>query len=141
VVALGNAKPSPYLPRVYWRHDAASHDWLTPANWSADAYPGEGIDATLYPDVSALSLADDSAYCYYTIVDSAAYHPVVSVVPPEVQALVDREDAIETYEVDEDESSALSILKGIYPALFRVTLDNVEGRIIVEEGSMEVFQD
>lgn len=137
VVAIGNAKPSPYLPRVYWRADNTNDAWLGSANWSGYAYPGEGVSSNTYLDVSASALANDSAYCKYTILDVSNTSPEVSVTPPYVQVLVDREETIGTYHVD-DSGSELTVLKGVYPELFKIRVDNEEGEIVIEEGSTEV---
>lgn len=140
VLAVGNAKPSPYLPRVHWRADNTNDAWLTSSNWGGGAFPGQGIPANTYYDVSASALANDSMYCRYAIVSTSTTNPEVNITPPAVQVLVDHENATGTYHVD-NTASQLRILNGIIPALFNDKVDSVDGEIVIDEGSVEVFSD
>ncbi|MDA3853637.1 MAG: HYR domain-containing protein, partial [Bacteroidales bacterium] len=131
IVSIGDAHPSPYLPRVYWRYNSTESVWLNSNNWGGCAFPGEGAISDSFPDVTAVDLLNDSAYCLYTVVDSSANSPLVTVTPPEVQVLIDRDDSIGTYRVDES-ASELTILTGIYPEIFDVVIENDEGSILIE---------
>lgn len=93
-----------------------------------------------YADVTSSDLANDSVYCKYTVLDFSATSAIIDVTPPEVQVLVDRQDDIGTYRVD-DSASELIILQGIYSTIRDVKVDNEQGSIIIEEGAVEVFQD
>ncbi len=141
IVAVSDVKLTPCLPRINWRSNAVASPWNDAENWGAYAYPGQGVIAGLYPDVSAVSLEDDSVYCKYTVLNESLIFPVVENIPPPVQVLVDRDSTIGTYYVDDDSSSELWILQGILPGMFDERVEDNEGYIIVEEGAMEVFPD
>ncbi len=138
LVAFGNAKPSPYLPRAYWRYDNTNVVWQSADNWSGFAYPGEGASAAQYPDVASSDMENDSAYCKYTIVSGSSSMATVTTTPPQVQVLVDRDENIGTYYVD-DTNSELWIMQGIRPVIFGQRVEDEEGAIVIEEGAMEVF--
>ncbi len=139
IVAVGDAHPSPYLPRVHWRSNPTDSVWMNSSNWGGYAYPGQGVASVDYPDVSSSDLANDSVYCLYTIVDSSAIRPVVTGTPPDVQIFVDKDDRIGTYRVDESDSK-LTIIKGFYPRMFDAAdIDSKDGAIDIEEGSLEAF--
>lgn len=140
LIVIGNAKPSPYLPRVYWRIDNTSSSWMTPENWSGYAYPGQGVVTAGYSDVTPVDISNDSSYCQYTVVDSSAHNAIISATPPEVQVLVDHSDSIGTYSV-QGAAPVFTILRGVHRDIFNVAIDNEQGSIVLEEGSVEVFHD
>lgn len=139
VLAIGNAKPSPYLPRVYWRATNVDNDWLNSDNWSAYAYPGEGVVALDYPDVTSADIADDDDYCDYTIVDASDNSAIIGTTPPEVLSLIDREEGIGTYRVD-NSASELSILNGVYYNILDVIVDANDATIVITEGAVEAHE-
>ncbi len=137
-IAIGDATVSPYLPRIYWRYNAADSVWTDSNNWGAYAYPGQGVLAAEYLDVTTVDLVNDSAYCQYVIVGESTHNAcVIGVIPPEVQVLVDRDNSIGTYYVDE--SAELTILKGVSPSLFSSRVEMSSGSIVIEGGAVEVF--
>ncbi len=143
VIVVGDAKPSPYLPRVNWRYNAIDSVWSTSENWSSNTYPGEGVVAGEYDDVSAITLSDDSVYCKYAIInpiDVSALTPVVTDVPPQVQVLVDRDQNVGSYSVADDGVSVLSILQKIIPGIFLDRILEDSSTILIEEGAVEVFE-
>ncbi len=143
IIALGDAKPSPSLPRVYWRSDASDSVWTESENWSSYAYPGEGVGDGEYLDVSATALANDSVFCKYTVLNTSVNAPVVTQTPPEVQVLIDRDDALGTYSVSDSELVSLTILQRLAHAFFNTIVDaadDEQGTLVVEQGSIEVHQ-
>lgn len=140
MVAFGNAKPSPFLPRVNWRYNATDSIWTTSNHWSGYAYPGEGVGAGVFSDVSAGAMINDSIYCKYAIINTSSHAATVTLTPPDVQILVDREDEIGTYAVSDNALVTLTVLQGIIPSLFIPRVDNEDADIIIENGSMEVHE-
>lgn len=144
VVACGDAKPSPMLPRVNWRHDATDSLWCDSLNWGGYAYPGQGItqedvDNNTYSDVTAVALVNDSVYCEYAIINNSMTRPVVDVIPPEVQVLVDRDSGIGTYYVNDTVASELTVLQRVVSSIFGQCVANEDASvIIIEEGALEV---
>lgn len=138
VLAVGDAKPSPYLPRINWRYNATDSLWLDSDNWGANAYPGEGVEAGVFPDVSISALPNDSIYCKYTIINSSSSRLVIKSTPPQVQVLVDRDATVGSYYVDNSGVALLTVLQRISPSIFGERIENETSEsVLIEEGAIE----
>lgn len=137
LIAIGEAHPSPYLPRTNWLTNSTTTNWTDTANWSGNVYPGQGATKANYPDVTLTDLANDSTYCLYTIINTATNKPLIDATPTELQILIDREENTGTYLVVDP--ADLTIMKGVYPELFEQRANSDSGSIIINEGAVEVF--